>query len=523
MLGQLQTHIDCTKSSYTVELPFAQLDLDVFQSDRQLTPTVTINVLIQHTTPLPLIQGQLVQILEGITQASLQETEFNAANMQNTQVLEIIQLAARAPQHLQQTEIPAADRQHRRPLSTIDSLASETLIDTVSELVLALRQVERANMAKIKLFSGINFHFFDGNNNSMMSHANLATTQRQIGIQQLTSEQCVLNVQENLVGTTAFQNYQSPKRRAMPTTSQITNNLLLGINTKSEQQTQQSQILQTPSQGPFQAQLQQNLQLQQQPLSLNRDLLNIAIQLQLNQPNPVLLELSLNRQQQITSIPLIIQNPQQQGCDTDSIQTHRQITMAKNSHIVMKIDMESEGLDINPPQLEAKIKQASFNRLRDYWAMKSYFQNRGETISIADWRKFWKEQDADLKLDTVRLQSSVSDSKEQGKEKDLSTAFWNKPRKRYRQDYKSNSDRKVVEKEKKKEISEEEITEEIEAVKTEIIGQQTPFIQWQQPQFVQRRSMTSNLTISGNFIKYSCSRPYSKTNWWSNFSIGENS
>jgi hypothetical protein len=98
----------------------------------------------------------------------------------------------------------------------------------------------------------------------------------------------------------------------------------------------------------------------------------------------------------------------------------------------MEIDMESEGRDINPPPLEAKINQASFNRQRDYWATKSYLLKyigkpgagrhypgygegqievqevilrhaRGETISIADWRKFWKELDTDLKLDTVRL------------------------------------------------------------------------------------------------------------------------
>ncbi|KAA6353882.1 MAG: hypothetical protein EZS28_050591, partial [Streblomastix strix] len=60
---------------------------------------------------------------------------------------------------------------------------------------------------------------------------------------------------------------------------------------------------------------------------------------------------------------------------------------------------------------------------------------RGETISIGDWRKFWKELDTDLKLDTVRLQSPLSESEE----KDQSTGFWNNPRKRYRQDDRSNS------------------------------------------------------------------------------------
>ncbi|KAA6373362.1 MAG: hypothetical protein EZS28_031110 [Streblomastix strix] len=56
---------------------------------------------------------------------------------------------------------------------------------------------------------------------------------------------------------------------------------------------------------------------------------------------------------------------------------------------------------------------------------------RGETISIADWRKFQKELDTDLKLDAVRLQSPVSDSEVQGKVKDQRTAFWNNSRKRY--------------------------------------------------------------------------------------------
>ncbi|KAA6394906.1 MAG: hypothetical protein EZS28_009560, partial [Streblomastix strix] len=66
---------------------------------------------------------------------------------------------------------------------------------------------------------------------------------------------------------------------------------------------------------------------------------------------------------------------------------------------------------------------------------------RGETISNADWRKFWKELDTDLNLDAVRLQSPVSDSEEQGKESDQGTAFCNNPRKRYRQDDRSNSGR----------------------------------------------------------------------------------
>ncbi|KAA6357573.1 MAG: hypothetical protein EZS28_046900, partial [Streblomastix strix] len=64
-LSTLQTHTQGTNSSHAVDLPVAQLDLDVFQSDRQLAPTVATNALIQRTTPLPLVQGQLVQILEG--------------------------------------------------------------------------------------------------------------------------------------------------------------------------------------------------------------------------------------------------------------------------------------------------------------------------------------------------------------------------------------------------------------------------------------------------------------------------
>ncbi|KAA6381659.1 MAG: hypothetical protein EZS28_022812, partial [Streblomastix strix] len=66
---------------------------------------------------------------------------------------------------------------------------------------------------------------------------------------------------------------------------------------------------------------------------------------------------------------------------------------------------------------------------------------RGETITIADWRKFWMEVDTDLKLDVVRLQFPVSESDERGKEKDQSTAFWYKPRRRFRQDDRSNSGR----------------------------------------------------------------------------------
>ncbi|KAA6371542.1 MAG: hypothetical protein EZS28_032932 [Streblomastix strix] len=113
----------------------------------------------------------------------------------------------------------------------------------------------------------------------------------------------------------------------------------------------------------------------------------------------------------------------------------------------MEIDMESEGRDINPPHLEAKINQASFNGQRDYWATKSYFlkyiikpgtsqhypgYGKGqievpeviqrhaicETISIADWRKVSKELDTDRKVDTVKLQSPVSCTEDQERDTD---------------------------------------------------------------------------------------------------------
>ncbi|KAA6387661.1 MAG: hypothetical protein EZS28_016814 [Streblomastix strix] len=80
-LGTPQTHAQRTNSSHAVDLTVAQLDLDVCHSDRQLAPTVATNALIQSTTPLPLVQGQLMQILEGVTGASLQETDFYAINI----------------------------------------------------------------------------------------------------------------------------------------------------------------------------------------------------------------------------------------------------------------------------------------------------------------------------------------------------------------------------------------------------------------------------------------------------------
>ncbi|KAA6355297.1 MAG: hypothetical protein EZS28_049176, partial [Streblomastix strix] len=320
-----------------------------------------------------------MQILEGITGAPLQETDFYATNMSNTQVLEVIQRAARAPQLLQHTEIPAADKQLLPPLQTIDALApgfqlqalefwelgiltiqhilegnfTEALIDTVSELVLALKQAERANMARIRFFSGIKTNLFDGNNNSVMCHANLAAMQRQIENQQLTSGQSIANVQGNLIRADAFLNLMPAQRHAMLTSAQITNNRLQVINTKSEQQTQQSQISQTPMKGPFQAQFQQNLQTQQHPLFLNRGLFNTAAQLYLNKQYSILPDPSLNRQQQIAPIRTIIQNLHQQRSDSEGIQTQRQNTITRNSHTVMEINMESEGRDINPPPLEA--------------------------------------------------------------------------------------------------------------------------------------------------------------------------
>ncbi|KAA6371460.1 MAG: hypothetical protein EZS28_033013, partial [Streblomastix strix] len=216
-----------------------------------------------------------MQILKGITRASLQDTDFYATNMSNTLVLDMIQRATWFPQLLQNTDILAADRQLMPPLQMIDTLASgfylqaqefwelgiltiqhilegkltESLIDTVSELVISLIQAERANMTRIRLFSGKSAHLFD-RNYSVMSQANLATTQRQIGIQQLTSGQSFANVQDNLIG--------------------------------------------------------------------------------------------------------------QQGFDSERNQTQRQNTIARNSITVMKIDMESEKNDVNPPPLEAKINHASF-------------------------------------------------------------------------------------------------------------------------------------------------------------------
>ncbi|KAA6397977.1 MAG: hypothetical protein EZS28_006503 [Streblomastix strix] len=102
----------------------------------------------------------------------------------------------------------------------------------------------------------------------------------------------------------------------------------------------------------------------------------------------------------------------QTGSDSETNRTQRQNTIARNIHTVMEIDMESEGRDINPPPLEAKINQGSFN---------------GQ-------KKYWKDLDIDLKLDKVRLQSPATVSEKQGNEKDQIVAYQNNPRMRYGQD-----------------------------------------------------------------------------------------
>ncbi|KAA6379420.1 MAG: hypothetical protein EZS28_025054 [Streblomastix strix] len=181
-LDTLQTHIWGANSSHTVDLPVAQLDLDVFKSDRQLAPTVATCAQIQCTASLPLVQRQIAQILEGTIQTSLQETDFYATNTPNTQVLEVIQRATRVPLLLQHTEKPTADIQLLPPHSTIDSYSSsfqllalqfqelglltvqrifegnlsEALNNVVSAIVLAFRQTERTNITRIRLFSRIN-------------------------------------------------------------------------------------------------------------------------------------------------------------------------------------------------------------------------------------------------------------------------------------------------------------------------------------------------------------------------------
>ncbi|KAA6396922.1 MAG: hypothetical protein EZS28_007550 [Streblomastix strix] len=67
---------------------------------------------------------QLVLILEGITRASLQETDIYATYMSNTQVHEVMLLAAEAPQLLQHSKIPTADRHLLLLLQMIEALAT---------------------------------------------------------------------------------------------------------------------------------------------------------------------------------------------------------------------------------------------------------------------------------------------------------------------------------------------------------------------------------------------------------------
>ncbi|KAA6393940.1 MAG: hypothetical protein EZS28_010533 [Streblomastix strix] len=143
-MGQVRNrHTYGINSNHTIDLPDAQLDLVVFLSNRQLAHKIATKALIQRTKTLPLIQAQLLQVFDGITGVLLQETDFNATNMSNTQILEVIQRAALAPQLLLHTEIPAADGQ------LLSLLLTKDMLTLVSKLVLAISQAESANMAKI--------------------------------------------------------------------------------------------------------------------------------------------------------------------------------------------------------------------------------------------------------------------------------------------------------------------------------------------------------------------------------------
>ncbi|KAA6374459.1 MAG: hypothetical protein EZS28_030015 [Streblomastix strix] len=167
-LSTLRTHTQGTNSSHAVDLTIVQQDLDIYQYNRQLAPTIATNALIQRTQPLPIVYGQLVQILKVITGEPLQETDFYATNMSNTQVLEMKQQVTQAAKLLQHTNILVVDRQLLPPLQTTDALAIkfylqapefcelgtqtiqhilegkliEALIYTVSELVLSFRQAD---------------------------------------------------------------------------------------------------------------------------------------------------------------------------------------------------------------------------------------------------------------------------------------------------------------------------------------------------------------------------------------------
>ncbi|KAA6372792.1 MAG: hypothetical protein EZS28_031681 [Streblomastix strix] len=78
-------------------MPIVQLDQDVFRSDRQLAPNTVICTQIQRTAPLLLIQGQILQLQEGIAGAQHQKNDFNTTYILYTQVQEVIQLATWSP------------------------------------------------------------------------------------------------------------------------------------------------------------------------------------------------------------------------------------------------------------------------------------------------------------------------------------------------------------------------------------------------------------------------------------------
>ncbi|KAA6392033.1 MAG: hypothetical protein EZS28_012442 [Streblomastix strix] len=412
-LGTLQTHTYGTNLSHAVDLPVAQLDLDIFQSDRQLAPTVVTNALIQRTTPLPLVQGQLVQLLECITRASQLQTDFIETSMSNIQVLEVMQRAARAPQLIQHTEIPATDRQLLPSFQLIVALTSGFQLQALefwelSKLNIShILEVRTRQNGENKTFFQDKYLFFDGINNFVMSHAYLATMQRQIGIQQLTQGQSVANVQRNVIGANAFLNLKPPQRRAMLTPAQITINLLPTINTKSQQQIRQSQISQPPSH-----ELNKKLTLKvikpRDRIQLQGTLI-LQWRLTWNQKDAIQI-LHIQRQKQIR--PLFI----------DKKTINQEI-------VISEVNRQTKQGQHHRGYGEGQIKVLEIIQRHI----------RGETISVAEWEKFQNKHDTDFKLDAVRLQSPVSDSEEQGKEKDQRIAFWNNPNKRYRQDDSSNS------------------------------------------------------------------------------------
>ncbi|KAA6363262.1 MAG: hypothetical protein EZS28_041211, partial [Streblomastix strix] len=145
----------------------------------------------------------------------------------------------------------------------------------------------------------------------------------------------------------------------------------------------------------------------------------------------------------ITTIT-IIPEQRQQGADSEGSQTKRQNTITRNSNTVMEFDMESEGRDINPPPLEAKINQASFNRQIDYWTTKQYLLKQIGKPCAGQYHPGYGEGQIEVQkqsLDTPDAKPSQLQygENEQRKEKGQSTAFLNNQRKRYTQDEKSNS------------------------------------------------------------------------------------